>query len=94
MVEERCATRGREDVIGAAGEAGAAFVLAEHRGELGEERDLADGGARLRWDTVRRHAAAAARELVTNVDDAGGEVDVDPAQRRALRRAASRCTRR
>jgi hypothetical protein len=55
-------------------------VLAQNRGELGEERDLADGRARLRWDPVRRDTAAAARQLVTNVDDAGGEVDVVPGQ--------------
>ncbi len=80
VVQERGAARGCEHVIAAAGEPGAAFVLAQHRGELGEERDLADGGARLRWDAVRRDAAAAARELVPNVDDASVEVDVVPAQ--------------
>src|SRR6266403_1045677 len=34
--------------------------------------------------TARRSSAAAARELVTNVDDAGGEVDVIPAEREQL----------
>jgi hypothetical protein len=76
VVEKRRAVAGREHVIGTAGEAGAAFVLAEDRGELGEERDLPDGRARLRRDAVRRDTAAAARELVMNVDDGGGEVDV------------------
>jgi hypothetical protein len=33
---------------------------------------------------VRRDAAAAARELVMNPDDAGGEVDVSPAEREQL----------
>ncbi len=55
-------------------------MFAEDRGELGEERNLADGGARLGWDAVRRYAAAAARELVTHVDEADGEVDVVPGQ--------------
>jgi hypothetical protein len=35
VVQERCAVRGREDVIGAAGKARAVFVLPENRGELG-----------------------------------------------------------
>ena len=45
VVQERGATRGCEDVIGAAGKTRAVFVLPEDRGELGEERDLADGAA-------------------------------------------------
>ena len=55
-------------------------MLAQNRGELGEERDLADGGARLGCDAVRRRAAAAPGELMADVDDAGGEVDVVPAE--------------
>jgi hypothetical protein len=84
VVEKRGAVAGREHVVGAAREAGTAFVVPENRGELGEERDLPDGGARLRRDAVRRDAAAAACELVMNVDDAGGEVDVTPAEREHL----------
>ncbi len=80
VVQKRGAAAGREHVIGAACEAGASFVLAENRCELGEERYLTDGGACLGWDAVRRHAAAATRELVANVNDGGGEVDVVPAQ--------------
>jgi hypothetical protein len=80
VVEKRRAVAGREHIVGAAREAGTAFVVPENRGELGKERDLADGGAGLRWDTARWGAAAAAPELVANVDDAGGEVDVVPAQ--------------
>jgi hypothetical protein len=80
VVQERRAMGGGEHVIEVAVEAGAAFVLTENRCELGEERDLTDGGARLRWDAVRRHTAAATRELVTDVDDAGSEVDVVPAE--------------
>ncbi len=60
VVQKRRAVTGREHVVGAAREAGAAFVLAENRGELGKERDLADRRARLRGDSVRRDAAAAA----------------------------------
>jgi len=55
-------------------------VLPENRGELGEERDLAHRGSRLRWDAVWRHSVAASRELVAHVDDPGGEVNVVPAQ--------------
>jgi hypothetical protein len=84
VVQEGGAARGCEHVIGVAGETGAAFVLAENRGELGEERDLSDGGARLWWDAVRWHAAAATCELVSDVNDAGGEVDVLPAQAQHL----------
>jgi hypothetical protein len=80
VVEERGAAAGREHVVGTAREARATFVVTENRGELGQERDLPDGGPRLRWDPVRWHAAAAARELVADVDDAGGEVDVVPAE--------------
>jgi hypothetical protein len=65
-------------------------VLAEDGGELGEKWDFADGGARLRWDAVRGDAAAAARKLVTDVDDAGGEVDVVPAEREHLGEAHAR----
>ena len=83
VVQERGATRGCEYIIGAARETGAAFVLAENRGELGEKRDLADGGARLWLDAVRGDATAAARELA-DVDDAGDEVDVGPAQAQHL----------
>jgi hypothetical protein len=53
-------------------------VLPENRGELGEEGDLADRGARLRRDAVWRHSVTATREVVAHVDDAGGEVDVVP----------------
>ena len=65
-------------------------MLTENGGELGEERDLPDRGARLGWDPARRDAAAAARELVANVDDAGGEVDVVPAQPEHLGEAHAR----
>jgi hypothetical protein len=80
VVEKRRAVCCREHVIGTAREAGTAFVLTEHRGELGERRDLAGGGARLGRDPVRGHAAAATPELMPNVNDAGGEVDVVPAE--------------
>jgi hypothetical protein len=90
VVEKRRAVAGREHVVGAAREAGAAFVLAENRGELGKERDLADRRARLRGDSVRRDAAAGARELMANVHDAGGEVDVIPAEREHLGEAHAR----
>jgi hypothetical protein len=90
VVQKRRAVAGREHVIGSARETGPAFVLAEDGGELGEERDLADGGARLRWDAVRRDAATAARELVADVDDAGGEVDVVPGEAEHLGQAHTR----
>jgi hypothetical protein len=80
VVQERRAMGGCEHVVAATVEAGAAFVLTENGGELGEERDLPPGGARLRRDPVRRHAAAATCELMADVDDAGGEVDVVPAE--------------
>ena len=76
VVQERGAVRGCEDVIGAAGETRAALGLSKNGGELGEERNLAERSSRLGWDPVRRDAAAAARELVADVDDAGGEVVV------------------
>lgn len=66
-------------------------------GQVGEvarriaaRRNLADGGARLRCDAMWRDAAAAARELVTNVNDAAGEVDVVPAETEHLREAYTR----
>jgi hypothetical protein len=90
VVQKRRAVAGREHVIGTARETGPASVLAEDGGELGEEGDLADGGARLRWDAVRRDAAAAARELVADVDDAGGEVDVVPGEAEHLRQTHTR----
>ena len=80
MVQERSAVHGREHIVGAGGPPRAALVLAQHRCELGEERDLARRRARLRRDAVGSYAAAAACELVAHVDDAGGEVDVAPAQ--------------
>ncbi len=80
VMEKRRAVCRREHVVGTAREAAAALVLAEHRRELREERDLPDGGARLRRDPMRRHAAAAARELMANMHNAGDEVDVLPAQ--------------
>jgi len=81
VVEKWRAVCRREHVIGTAREAGAAFVLTENGGKLGEKRDLPDGGARLRRDTVRRHAAAAARELMANANDGSRKVDVVPAER-------------
>jgi hypothetical protein len=90
VVQKRRAVAGREHVVGAAREAGAAFVLAENRGELGKERDLADRRARLRGDSVRRDAAAAAREQMANVHDAGGEVHVVPAEAEHLGEAHAR----
>ena len=80
VVQKRRAVAGREHVVGAAREAGAASVLTENGGELGEEGDLTDGGARLGWDPVWRDTTAAARKLMADVDDAGREVDVRPAQ--------------
>jgi len=65
-------------------------VVTENRGELGEKRDLTDGGARLRRDPVRRYASAAARELMTHVKDAGGEIDVVPAEPEHLGEAHAR----
>jgi hypothetical protein len=75
VVEKRRVVCCRLHVIAIVREAGTALVLTEHRGELGEKRDLAGGGARLGRDAVRRQAAAATRELMPNVHDAGGEVD-------------------
>lgn len=90
VVEKGRAIACREHVIGTAREAGAAFVVAEHRGELGEEGDLAYRRTCLRGDSVRWHAAAATRELVANVHDAGDEVDVGPAQPEYLGEAHAR----
>jgi hypothetical protein len=90
VVEKRGAVACREHVVGTARETAAALVVAEDRSELGEEGDLADGGARLRRDPMRRDAAAAACELVANVHDTGGEVDVLPAQPEHLRQAHAR----
>jgi hypothetical protein len=73
VVEKRRAAAGREHVVGAAREAGTTFVFSENCRELGEERDLTDGGVGLRCDPVWRNAAAAARELTANVDDGCGE---------------------
>lgn len=84
MVKERSAVHGREHVVRARLEGRVVFVRAQHRCELGEERDLAYGRARLRGDAMGRNAAAAARELVAHANDAGGEVDVAPAQREHL----------
>ena len=90
VVQKRRAICRGEHVVGSAREAGAAFVLTENRGELGEERDLPDRGARLWWDPVRRQAATATRELMTNVNDAGREIDVVPAQPEHLGEAHTR----
>jgi hypothetical protein len=90
VVHEGAAARGCEHVVGAVREARAVFVSTENRGELGEERDLADGRSCLRWDAVRWHAAATACELVTNMDDAAGEVHVVPAQPEQLREPHTR----
>lgn len=79
-MEKRGAVAGRERVIGAAGEVGAAFVLAENGGELGKERDFADRGARLREDAVGRDATPPGRELITDVNHTCGEVDVVPGE--------------
>jgi len=87
VVVQKRAVAGREHVIGTAREAGAASVLTQNHGELGEERDLSDRGARLWRDPVRRHAATATRELVANVNHASGEIDVVPAQPEHLREA-------
>ena len=76
---------GREHVCGRLSDPCLAFVVAQDRSELGDERDLTDGGAGLRRDPLRGDAAAAAVELVADVDDAGGEVDFAPAEREELR---------
>jgi hypothetical protein len=73
VMEERRAARGREDVVGAGRDAGAPLVLSQNDCELGEERDLAHRRARLRRHAMRRYAAAAARELVADVDHTGGK---------------------
>jgi len=51
-VQERAAGAGREYVVGRVCVAGVAFVLAEDGGELGEEGDLAYGGACLGGDAA------------------------------------------
>jgi hypothetical protein len=76
---------GREHVVRAFCESGAALVVAEDHGELGEERDLADRRACLRRYAARRDAIAAARELMSNADHSGREVDVLPAEREQFR---------
>ena len=90
VMQKRRAVRTREHVIGTAREVRTAFVLTENGGELGEKRNLANGSARLRRDPVRRHPAAAPRKLMTNVNDAGNEVDVLPAQPEHFRETHTR----
>jgi hypothetical protein len=85
VMEERRTLGGRKHVVGAACESGVALVVAEDCGELSEQRDLADGGARLRRDPVRRHAAATTRELMADTDHASDEVHVLPRERGHLR---------
>jgi hypothetical protein len=84
VVQKGRPSPGREHVVGAGREARSPLVCSQHGGELWEERDLALRGGRLRRHPVRSHAAAAARELMANVDHRGGEIDVMPAQREQL----------
>ncbi len=69
-------------------------MLAQHGCELGEERNLTHGGARLRRDSPGRHPTAPTSELIADMDDPRAEVDVVPVQRRDLGEAHSGRDRR
>jgi hypothetical protein len=83
MQKRRAAAR-REHVVSAGFERRAALVRAQDGGQLGEKRDRAQRGRGLRWHAAGWQAAPSARELVADMNDAGGEVDFVPTQREHL----------
>ena len=74
----RGATGGREDPVCGCHKGRSLLVGSEQTGELFDQWDLADRGRRLRRHPPRWLVAVGARELRSDVDQPGAEVDVAP----------------
>jgi hypothetical protein len=77
---ERCAQPGCEHVVVFGREAGAASFTGEDGGELRGERDVADGGARLRCHAAGGGSQVRPRELGADADEAGFKVNLGPGE--------------